>query len=167
MIKIRLAANEDFDFFFKLKSEDFNVFWAGGADKPDKNNLAKFFYEAVKNAAFKEKRKIYIIENEDNQKVGHLYINPDGSDFELACAICSEFCGRGYAKQAIKAGLEEGEKLGFNRMVSYIREDNIASMKAYSACGVKITEEYKNVFIPKLKKDVKMFKIIYEFGEKF
>lgn len=166
MVTIRLAKNDDFEFFFKLKSEDFNIFWAGGADKPERKNLEKFFYGAVKNAALKEKRKIYIIENELNKKVGHLYINPDGSDYELACAICSEFCGKGYAKLAIKAGLAEGERLGFKRMVSYIREDNIASMKAYGSCGVNITDEFKEVYIPGLEKNVKMFKIIYENGEK-
>lgn len=41
-------------------------------------------------------------------------------------------------------------------MISSIREDNIASMKVYTACGVKIMEQYKMVFIPRLDKEVRM-----------
>ena len=53
--------------------------------------------------------------------------------------------------------------IGFKRMVSSIREDNIASMKAYTACGVRVTDEYKNVYIPKLGKEVKMYTIVYDY----
>lgn len=42
-------------------------------------------------------------------------------------------------------------------MVGSIREDNVASMKAYTACGVKLTQNYKMVYIPKLNKEVKMY----------
>ena len=30
MLSIRLAVKDDFDFFYELKSEDFNIFWTGG-----------------------------------------------------------------------------------------------------------------------------------------
>lgn len=162
-MKIRLATKDDFDFFFKLKSEDYNIFWTGGKDKPIEENLKKFFFTAVDMANEKETRKIYIIENEENEKVGHLYINPNGEEYELACAIMSSFCGRGYAKQAIRLGLHEGKRIGFKRMVSSIREDNVASMKAYTSCGVKLSDNYREVYIPKLDKFVKMYYIIYDY----
>ena len=127
--------------------------------------LRDFFYAAVDKACNKETRKIYIIENEKNEKVGHLYILPKGDEYDLPCAILSNFCGRGYAKQAIKLGLEEGRRLGFKKMVGSIREDNIASMKAYTACGIKILDKYKDVFIPKLGKKVKMYTAIYNYED--
>lgn len=40
-----------------------------------------------------------------------------------------------------------------------IREDNIASMKAYKACGVTVTDEYRMVYIPKLDKEIRMYYI--------
>lgn len=163
MLTIRLAEKSDFDFFYNLKSEDFNIFWTGGEKKPNRNNLKEFFYKAIDEADNKETRKIYIVENEDNEKVGHLYILPDGDEYDLPCAISSDYAGRGYAKQAIRLGLEEGKRLGFKRMVGSIREDNIASMKAYTACGVKVLGDYKEVFIPKLEKTVKMYIVVYEY----
>lgn len=163
MLSIRLAKKDDFDFFYKLKSEDFNVFWTGGESKPDMENLKEFFFDAVDKAHHSGTRKIYMIENELHEKIGHLYIIPSGENFELACAVLHEFGGRGYAKKAIKLGLEEGERLGFKRMVSSIREDNIASMKAYTACGIKVLEDYKEKFIPGLGKKVKMYVIVYDY----
>lgn len=50
MLSIRLATKEDFDFFYELKSEDFNIFWTGGGTKPEKENLRNFFYTAVDRA---------------------------------------------------------------------------------------------------------------------
>lgn len=163
MVTIRLAKNSDFDFFWSLKSEDYNIFWAGAADKPDMDNLKRFFDSAVEKAGEPDTRKIYIIINENDEKVGHLYIIPDGEEHGLATAIMSRFCCQGYAKQAIKLGLDLGKKLGFKRMVDYVREDNIASQKAYSSCGVTITEEFKTVYIPKLNDNVKMYKMLYEY----
>lgn len=158
---IRLATKEDFDFFYELKSEEFNIFWTGGENAPERSNLEKFFYSAVDNAYLPEGRKIYIVENDENVRVGHLYIIPNGEEYELATAIREEFVGNGYARRAIKLGLEEGRKLGFKRMVSSIREDNVASMKAYRACGVEVLDEYREVYIPKMKKNVKMYIIRY------
>ena len=50
-------------------------------------------------------------------------------------------------------------------MVGSIREDNIASMKAYTACGINVLDEYKEVFISKLGKNVKMYIVVYDYDE--
>lgn len=54
MLSIRLATKGDFDFFYELKSEDFNIFWTGGGTKPEVENLRKFFYTAVEKAGEKD-----------------------------------------------------------------------------------------------------------------
>ncbi|MBC5744963.1 GNAT family N-acetyltransferase [Lachnospiraceae bacterium MD308] len=156
MIKIRKAALDDFDFFYKLKCEETNVYWTGHGSKPDRENLFFFFKNAVDNAEKKETRKIYIVES-GGEKVGHIYIIPREEHFELATAISQKYQGYGYAKKAIALGLNEGRRMGYRKMKDAIREDNIASLKAYQACGVNVTEEYRMVYIPKLDKEVKMY----------
>lgn len=156
MIKIRNAVLDDFEFFYKLKCEETNIYWTGHRGKPDRENLFSFFKNVVDNTKKKEERKIYIIEN-DEDKVGHLYIIPRGEYFELATAICQKYQGRGYAKKAIALGLDQGKQMGYQKMKDAIREDNTASLKAYQSCGVKITDEYKMVYIPKLDKEIKMY----------
>lgn len=161
MIGIRLAELKDFDFFYDLKCEDSNVFWTGHGEKPKRENLLSFFIKAIENADRSDARKIYIVED-DGMRVGHLYITPENSGggyFELATAISERYWGRGYARKAIALGLEKGKKLGFHKMRDCIREDNIASMKAYKACGVTVMDEYRMVYIPKLGKKVRMYYI--------
>ncbi|MEY8390529.1 GNAT family N-acetyltransferase [Lachnospiraceae bacterium 45-W7] len=156
MVKIRLAKLDDFDFFYEMKCEDINIFWTGHGTKPERENLYSFFKTAINNADHREARKIYIIED-DGRKVGHLYIIPDGTCFELATAVIQQQQGKGYARKAIALGLDEGKNRGYKKMVTSIREDNIASMKAYTSCGVRVTDKFKMVYIPKLEKEVKMY----------
>lgn len=158
MIEIRLAELNDFEFFYNMKCEDSNIFWTGHEEKPEKDKLLLFFDKTIMNAGNLYTRKIYIVED-NGMKVGHLYITPEksGEYFELAIAISEKYWGRGYARKAINLGLEEGRRLGFHKMRDSIREDNYASMKAYKACGVTVTDEYRMVYIPKLKKEIRMY----------
>ena len=162
MVSIRLATIDDFEFFYDMKCEETNIFWTGHDSKPERENLSSFFKKAIEDFTKQDARKIYIIED-DGVKIGHLYLIPDGECFELASAISQKYQGKGYGKKAISLGLDEGKRIGYKKMVSSIREDNIASMKAYSACGVKITEDYRLVYIPKLEKEVKMYIVEKEF----
>lgn len=96
----------------------------------------------------------------DYERVGHIYIIPEkeASDtFEFALAISEKHQGKGLGKATVQLGLEEGKKLGYKKMIVSIREDNIASLKAFASCGVVVNDKYHSVFIPKLNKNVKMF----------
>ena len=48
-------------------------------------------------------------------------------------------------------------------MVGSIREDNAASMKAYTSVGVRVTNQYHNVYIPKLGREVRMYTVVYDY----
>lgn len=48
MISIRLATKDDFEFYYKLKSEDYNVFWGGHEAKPEYAKLKQFFAMLLK-----------------------------------------------------------------------------------------------------------------------
>lgn len=156
MVQIRLAELADFDFFYDLKCEESNIYWTGHGSKPARENLFSFFSKAIEQAGEKEARKMYIIEDDD-QKVGHLYIIPMGEYFELATAISEKYQRKGYARKAIMLGMEEGKRMGFTKMRDAIREDNVASMRAYKACGVTVLDEYRMMYIPQLGKEIKMY----------
>ena len=91
--------------------------------------------------------------------MGHIYIIPDieNNAFELSAAISEKYRGRGYAKQAIEQGLSIGSQYGYKRMFTSIREDNIASLRAFASCGVNILNDYRMVYIPQLEKEVRMY----------
>lgn len=158
-MEIRLASIEDFEFYYEMKCEDYNIYWTGHHKAPDKENLLQFFSQVIQRAEEKQERKIYIISNENKDDIGYLYIIPSERKFDLPIAIKRSFSGRGYAKKAIQLGLSMGEKLGFEMMEGSIREDNIASQKAFKSCGVIISTEYEVHYNPILKKDIKMYRV--------
>lgn len=162
MVSLKLAEPGDFDFFFSLKSEPSNIAWSGHDKAPDRENLNRFFMDCIRHQAERDARKIYLV-LDGNTPVGHLYLIPvpypggRPDSFGLSPAISERYWRRGYAKEAIRLGLELGKQMGFSEMYTMIREDNHASFHAFSACGVQRTEDYETVYIPSLGKEVKMF----------
>ena len=68
----------------------------------------------------------------------------------------------GYGKAAARLALEEARSLGFHHYVGKIREDNIASLRAYASLGVSFPGDYEMCYIPKLDKEVKMLHLYLE-----
>ena len=162
MTTIRLAGPEDFEFFYQLKCEDSNIFWTGHDRAPDYDGLKNFFDNILSHQSEDNVRKIYIIMDE-NIPVGQIYLNPEPPHpsgvrvLDIPCAVSEKHWGKGYAKQAIQLAFDEAKRLGSHKLRGSIREDNLASMRAYIACGAKVLDEYKNVFIPGVGQEVKMF----------
>lgn len=158
-MELKPATIEDFDFFYGLKCEDFNISWTGHAEKPQKVVLYSFFKKCISNFDKKYARKIYIIYLNDGLRIGHIYIDAlDGNvsmcAFSIAIASC--FSGHGYAKQALSVSVELAKSLGFVGCSQYVREDNVASLKAFAFNRILSTGLHIERYIPKLGKNVKM-----------
>lgn len=161
MITLRLAEPSDFEFFFALKSEPSNIFWTGHSSPPDRAGLRTFFDNILAKHHDDTARKCYIIEN-NRVSVGCVYLDPSQDqlgEFDFAVAISEKYQGRGYAKEAIAFGLDFCKKMGMTKLVGKIREDNTASLRAYTACGIIVMDEYELVLIPGLNQEVKMFRV--------
>ena len=161
-MKLELAKIEDFDEYYKLKSDESNIYWTGWSSKPDYDNLKKFFNKTITNIKTNKDRKIYLA-YEDNKAVGYIYIDyVDDDTFALSPAISSEFQGKGYGKQIVGLGIKEGLNLGFKNMEAYIREDNIASQKCFEYNGAHKTDISKNLYIENKNQYIKMIKYYYQ-----
>lgn len=160
---LKLATTEDFDSFYKLKSDESNIFWTGWNDKPDYDNLKIFFNNTtIDNVKEKKDRRIYIA-FDNNIAIGYAYIDyVDENMFSLSIGIHSDFHGKGYGKELVKLSIQEGLKLGYKNMEAYIREDNIASQKCCEYNGVIKTDKYEIKYIPNLNKELKMVRYLYE-----
>ena len=154
---IRDIEEKDIEDFYKIKCEDHNIFWTGWDSKPKYENIKDFIIKSIENKNEKLSRKVYVIE--DNKSiVGYMYLIPiNNSDFDLPVALKYESVVK--AKDVIKEGLLMAKKIGYKRLIGYIREDNIFSMKAYKNNGAIITNEYIEKYIPMLKKKIKLYKI--------
>lgn len=114
MVSIRLAAPKDFEFFYQLKCEPSNIFWTGFDTPPERTSFQKWYERIIQNQGEKTNRKIYIIMDNDTP-VGHIYIEPSGSDvFDIPMAISEKYWGHGYGKAAARLALEEAALLVFD-----------------------------------------------------
>lgn len=161
-MKIELAKINDFDEYYKLKTDDNNIYWTGWLNKPNYDNLKNFYFETISNQKSIKERKIYLA-YENDRVIGYLYIDYVNNDtFALSPAISSEYQRKGYGKEIIKLGIQEGLKLGYKNMEAYIREDNIASQKCFEYNGAHRTNEYKKMFLKNKNQEIKMIKYYYE-----
>lgn len=74
MLSFRLAVEEDYDDFFKIKSDYNNVTWGGFLQKPDYEKFKIWFIQQINS---KSNREIFIVKKE-NVSVG--YFNLDNID---------------------------------------------------------------------------------------
>lgn len=166
MVSIRLAASEDFEFFYQLKCEPSNIFWTGFDKPPEKEHLRKWFTDMISRQADKLSRKIYMILDDDTispQTVGYMYLDPVTADIcETSIAVSEQFWGRHYAQIAWSLVEKDAKQMGFRQIVAFIREDNAASIKMHTACGAVMTDGFEMAYIPQLQKEVKMVKFVKE-----
>lgn len=161
-MELLLAKIENYDEYYKIKSDENNIYWTGWSNKPNYDNLKNFFVDTISNLITIKDRRIYLA-YENNTVIGYIYIDYiDDETFALSPAISSEFQGKGYGKQIIGLGIKEGLKLGFKNMEAYIREDNIASQKCFEYNGANKTDIYKSQYIENKNQDIKMIKYLYQ-----
>lgn len=90
-----------------------------------------------------------VIRKEDNQFIGDCGITLQNIDNEIlpeiGYHIINEYCNSGYATEAADACRNYAVKeLGFKKIYSYSRFENIASQKVASKIGMHMTKTYMN-----------------------
>lgn len=157
-MNLQLATIEDFEFFYELKCEDYNVQWTGHAKPPTRDDLYYFYTKCLENYSKPNARRVYMIISDRDEKVGHVYIDHKTPGVcEFAIAIKQKYCGNGYARKALACAILEASSLGYFGCAQYVREDNVASIKAFEANEIFQTDEYIWRYIPSLFKEVKLF----------
>ncbi|MDN3700470.1 hypothetical protein ACFFUO_00825 [Vibrio artabrorum] len=67
-LELKLANNEHFDDFLRLKSELRNIYWSGFGEAPKRENLEQHFRSAIESSA----RELYLL-LEKNIVIGYLH----------------------------------------------------------------------------------------------
>lgn len=61
-MRLRKAEKSDFDFFYKIKSEETNIFWTGWDKKPEYVSLLNWYNKVIDESILPDKKKIFIAE---------------------------------------------------------------------------------------------------------
>lgn len=153
---------EDFNAFYLLRCDEVNIYWTGYKQRPDKDNLKKWFLSQLNNC----NRIMFIIRelNSDNP-VGYLYIDivRNNTYIETGHGVYSKYCGKGIGTKIIKFAIEYTRKelINFHELVGWIFEDNKGSIRTFLKNGYTETNEIKEVFFEPNNSYKKMRKYIY------
>lgn len=159
-IEIRKAAETDFDFFYSIKCDEDNMYWAGHTLHPMRDTLYNFFSSQIQNQDISNKRTIFIVEKKrDGKSVGYLYLDPIESDSaEISIGILQSFSGQGFGRQAVCELCKLAWEIGFKNIYAMIREDNQRSQRMFQHAGFRKGEQYQCQFMQNLNHEVKMIR---------
>lgn len=163
MIRLILAKEDDFEFFYEIKVDADNMFWTGYSSAPIRDSLYKFFIEQISKQNLSINRKIFIIteikETGIVSPMGYLYLDPiDIDTAAVSVAVLMKYSGRGIGRVSLEESCEAARNSGYRYLTAYVREDNIRSEKMFKAVGFQRTEEYKLLMIENLGKEIKMLR---------
>jgi len=133
------ASFSDFEFFYKIKTEDKNMKWTGHTEKPVKKSLQEWFDEKLSDDSDRD-IYIYFI---NEVPVGYSYAIYETNYIETAVAISKEFEGFGYGREMVIETLnvlKDEEK----QIVAWILDENKPSIKIHQNAGYIATEKQKN-----------------------
>lgn len=133
---LREAREDDFEFYYQLKSEKSAVYWSGFESAPDRDRLLDFWNKYV--IMDNPERKILILQS-NNEALGYLQAVFDKTSIGLSMGIREAKRGYGFGKQIIGLAVNFfAECLDF---YCYVREDNISSMNCFTSNGFRETGE--------------------------
>lgn len=157
-ISIRNATESDFDFFYSIKCEEDNMYWAGHTSPPAYANLLSFFSSNIQNKDVRRKRTIFIVEDKnDGKRVGYLYLDPlEADSAEMSIGIMQAYSGRGFGRQAVEKLCDLAYNIGFRSIYAMVREDNLRSQKMFQNAGFETTDSFKLQYIQNQNKEIKM-----------
>lgn len=164
-IKLITADLEYFDFFYSLKSEKENIYWAGHNQAPNYETLKEWFKSQISS----DKRIIFNI-SIDYKSVGYLYfdIDSDNKKIEFSYAISSKYAGKGFGSASVKEAIIYAKKRFFNyNIIAYVAEENIGSHKILERNLFSKTGNTYNQLLKAPNKEVKMFEYQYKINSVF
>ena len=100
---------------------------------------------------------IYAIERKsDHNFIGTLALVKDGNDDELGYRFLEEYWGFGYGFEVCKGVLDYCKKIGMPKLIGYVIDENVASVKILEKLKFKVVHKFINddIQLPETKYEV-------------
>ncbi len=145
------ATKDDFEDYYKVRSDPTDVYWNGFTSPPEKESFRLSFYKRTADAPFEkpEDRRNYLIKKTDtDETVGFLQLIRREDCVEMGNSVSMPFQGNGYATESLRKGIYLAREFNLP-IVVHVRDDNIPSKKQVLKNGFVPTEEYIEKEYPK------------------
>lgn len=153
-VKLVDATLEDYDFYYRLKSEESNIYWSGHKKKPDYDGFKKWYMTNVI-----DKGIVFKFIEFNGQKAGALYFRVENEECTyLGIAVSELYQGMGISEIALEK-LNEYLNATYpecNFIKVLIRFDNDRSIHIHEKLGYKRTGVTKPLYLESDEKDIIM-----------
>lgn len=102
---------------------------------------------------------IYAIERKlDSKFIGTLALVKDGEEDEIGYRFLEKFWGNGYGFEICSATINYCKQIGMKKLIGYVVDDNIASVKILEKLNFKVVERFisEDIQLPEIKYELKL-----------
>lgn len=152
---------EDFEDYFRIKSDPTAILWSGFSTAPDKDRLMNHYKLLINSCLnYNGQYLYYLKETATNALIGYdLMTQIDEETVESSGhSILQEFQGKGYGNLLFELLVIEAKKLGYKKFTGWISENNIGSIKNVEHSGFVRTEESRIVRLEALNREDRFYK---------
>lgn len=142
-VKIVSATIDDYDQYYSIRCDSTDIYWMGHTCKPDYKMLRSIYNDRLDSIIMKSigMKQIMMIEK-DTEAIGFIMLSNNKDGIEIGISVKEAFQGQGIGSLVIRKIVDYSQH--FNKeLYARIRDDNIASQKAFLSNGFKRTEEYE------------------------
>lgn len=147
----------DFEEYYKIKADKAAILWSGFATVPDKDKLKDHFLHLLSN---NDIYLYYLKDDQTNDVIGYdQMIKIDKDTVESAGhSIKIEYQGKGFGNLMIRLITQQANELGFKRIIAWVSEHNISSIKNFENCGfIKTLKPYRTTALKALGREDRFF----------
>lgn len=146
---IRFISKNDYEDLYHNVFSDDDMLKYFLCEKCDDINRCKDYVERLTNSAINRKSYFFsIVLKETNEVIGLLLqcSTPDvyHNSCELGYAIAKKYWSKGYASEALKAGIDFMFEIGIYKVFATHIKENVASGKVMRKCGMKYEGSKEN-----------------------
>lgn len=148
----------DFNIGFKeMSDEEFNEFFERSILSYSKDLIKsgmcneetafesskKQFNELLPEGKYTKNNFIYIIVNNDNEELGHIWYEKYKENIAFICdfLILEKYRKKGYGRQTLLLVEEDAKEKGFNKIFLHVFKYNESAISLYESLGYKVFKE--------------------------
>lgn len=148
-IYLRFAELEDIEDLYKWRNDEETRKYSFNVDPITYEEHKDWFLNSLSNP----KRKIYIIFDKNNKKLGQIRFDKEKDWAEVDITINPEYRGKGIGSLALR----KSSQLYINnfkveQLIAKVKKDNIASLKAFKNANFEIYKSFEDYMELRFKK---------------
>ena len=158
-LNVRKLALSDLNSFHEMQSNPNVMQFADGEVKTFEEDSQELLYLIKKYTLVNNDFWIYAIERKlDSKFIGTLALVKDVIDDEIGYRFLEKYWNYGYGFEICEATVAYCKKIGIKKLVGYVVDDNVASVKILERLNFKVVKKFisDDIQLPETKYELKL-----------